>query len=59
MLIHTTKPLFAWECLEDGPTWKTLRQWLEVIPDEGLIDSLHEARGRGRDDVPVRVACWC
>jgi len=56
MRIQSTKPLFAWESLEDGPTLKTIRQLLEVIPDEPLLDSLRAARGKGRDDVPVRVA---
>ncbi len=56
MRIQTTKPLFAWESLEDGPTLKTIRRLLKVIPDEPLVDSLRAARGKGRDDVPVRVA---
>jgi hypothetical protein len=56
MRIQSTKPLFAWDCLEDSPTLKTIRQLLEVIPDEPLIESLRAARGKGRDDVPVRVA---
>lgn len=56
MRIEATKPLFAWDCLEDGPTLKTIRQLLDVIPDEPLLDSLREARGKGRDDVPLRVA---
>lgn len=54
--IQATKPLFAWDCLEDGPTLKTIRQLLQVIPDQGLLDSLRAARGKGRDDVPVQVA---
>jgi hypothetical protein len=56
MRIQTTKPLFAWESLEDGPTLKTIRQLLEVIPDQALLDSIRTARGKGRDDVPVQVA---
>jgi len=56
MRIEATKPLFAWDCLEDGPTLKTIRKLLEVIPDEPLLDSLRAARGKGRDDVPLRVA---
>lgn len=56
MYIQETKPLFAWECLEDSPTVKTIKQLLEVIPDERLLESLRAARGKGRDDVPVRVA---
>lgn len=56
MRIAITKPLFAWDSLEDSPTLKTIKQLLEVIPDEALLDSLSAARGKGRDDVPVRVA---
>jgi hypothetical protein len=51
-----TKPLFAWDSLEDSPTLKTIRQLLDVIPDQPLLDSLRAARGKGRDDIPVGVA---
>lgn len=56
MRIHVTKPLFAWESLEDSPSIKTIRQLLDLIPDEPLLASLQAARGRGRDDVPLRTA---
>ena len=56
MRVHVTKPLFAWDCLEDSPTLKTIKQLLDVIPDEALLDGLGAARGKGRNDVPVRVA---
>ena len=56
MRIAMTKPLFAWDELEDSPTLKTIKQLLEVIPDHQLLESLRGARGKGRDDVPVRVA---
>lgn len=56
MRISVTKPLFAWDSLEDSPTHKTIKQLLEIIPDEALLNSLNEARGKGRNDVPVRVA---
>lgn len=55
MRIATTKPLFAWDCLEDSPTLKTIKQLLEVIPDVELIDSLQRARGKGRSDYPIRM----
>jgi hypothetical protein len=57
MRIATTKPLFAWDCLEDSPTLKTIQQLLDVIPDDALLESLRTARGKGRDDYPVR-ALW-
>jgi hypothetical protein len=56
MRVQVTKPLFAWDALEDSPTLKTIKQLLEVIPDGVLLGSLRDARGKGRDDVPVRVA---
>lgn len=55
MYIHTTQPLFAWECLEDSPSLRTLRQALALIPDGKLLESLRAARGKGRDDYPVEV----
>lgn len=56
MRIQSTKPLFAWESLEDSPTLKTIKQLLDLIPDNSLLDSLRAARGKGRDDVPIHVA---
>jgi hypothetical protein len=55
MKIHVTKPLFAWGCLEDSPTLKTIQQLLDTLPDVKLLASLAEARRRGRNDYPVRV----
>jgi hypothetical protein len=56
MRIAITKPLFAWDALEDSPTLKTIQQLLEIIPDQALLNSLDNARGNGRNDVPLRVA---
>lgn len=55
MRISVTQPLFAWECLEDSPTLRTIKQLLEVIPDASLVDSLQAARGKGRDDYAIRT----
>jgi hypothetical protein len=49
MRIHVTKPLFAWDCLEDSPTLKTIKQPLDVIPDDALLTSLQSARGKGQN----------
>lgn len=57
MKIHVTKPLFAWDCLEDSPTLKTIKQLLETLPDAELLASLEMVRGHGRNDYPVR-ALW-
>jgi hypothetical protein len=53
MRIAMTRPLFAWDCLEDSPSLKTLRRFLEALPDGKLLDSLRRHRGRGRDDYSV------
>jgi hypothetical protein len=57
MKIPLSKPLFAWDALEDSPSLQTLREFLATIPDERLLDSLRQARGKGRDDYPV-AALW-
>ena len=55
MRIAITKPLFAWDCLEDSPSLKTVRDFLATVPDGPLLHSLRQWRGRGRDDYPVHV----
>jgi hypothetical protein len=55
MKIAITKPLFAWDALEDSPSLQSLRTLLEAIPDHALLESLRAARGKGRDDYPVEV----
>lgn len=55
MRIQATKPLFAWDCLEDSPTLKTIKQLLDIIPDEKLLASLEETRGKGRNDYSPRT----
>jgi len=55
MRISATKPLFAWECLDDSPSLVTLKEFLAAIPDAKLLESLRRSRGKGRDDYPVQV----
>jgi hypothetical protein len=55
MRIQVSKPLFAWDCLEDSPSLKTVRQFLQAIPDGALLEGLRSQRGRGRNDYPVHV----
>ncbi|HON90057.1 MAG TPA: transposase [Sedimentisphaerales bacterium] len=55
MRIAITKPLFAWDSLEDSPSLHTIRQLLASLPDGRLLQGLREFRGRGRDDYPVSV----
>ncbi len=57
MRIHVTKPLFPWDCLEDSPSLKTLRELLRAIPDGRLLDGLRQWRGKGRTDYSVS-ALW-
>jgi len=55
MRIPVTRPLFAWDCLEDSPSLRTVRDFLGALPDAKLLDALRKWRGRGRDDYPVTV----
>jgi hypothetical protein len=55
MKIAVTKPLFAWDALEDSPSLQSLRVLLEAIPDHALLEALRASRGKGRDDYPVEV----
>lgn len=57
MRIAVTKPLFAWEELDDSPSLRTLKELLAALPDEELLAGLRLARGRGRNDYPVS-ALW-
>jgi hypothetical protein len=53
MRVHATEPLFAWGELEDHPTLATIRDFLEAVPDQELLEGLRAARGKGRDDYPL------
>jgi hypothetical protein len=55
MHIAITKPLFAWDCLQDSPTLATIKEFLIAVPDAKLLDMLRRFRGRGRDDFPPHV----
>src|SRR5439155_25311053 len=55
MLIHATKPLFAWADLEDVPQLRTIKDVLSSLPDRQLLDGLRAARGNGRNDYPGSV----
>jgi len=56
MHIVLTKPLFAWDCLEDSPSLRTIKAFLASVPDAKLLEGLRRYRGRGRNDCPVHVA---
>lgn len=55
MRIDMTRPLFAWDCLEDSPSLQTIRLFLRAVPDGKLLESLRRARGKGRDDYPIHT----
>jgi hypothetical protein len=55
MIIHAAKPLFAWDCLEDSPSLRTIKDLLASLPDCKLLNSLRNARGKGRNDYPISV----
>src|SRR5262245_52805363 len=55
MIVHSAQPLFAWDELEDSPSLQTIAELLAALPDAQLLDSLRNARGKGRDDYPVSV----
>jgi hypothetical protein len=57
MIIHTTKPLFAGDCLDGSPSLQTDKDLLAAIPDGKLLNWLRAARGEGRDDYSV-CALW-
>jgi len=57
MRIAMSKPLFAWDCLEDSPALRTVRDFLHALPDAKLLNALRSWRGRGRDDYPI-TALW-
>ena len=55
MQIAATRPLFAWDCLEDSPSLRTIKHLLACIPDGTLLADLRRRRHRGRNDYPVHV----
>jgi hypothetical protein len=55
MRVAMTKPLFAWDSLEDSPSLQTVREFLRAVPDGKLLRSLVTARGRGRNEYPVHT----
>ena len=59
MYVPVTKPLFAWDCLQDSPSLGTIRQFLRSIPDAKLLEGLRQHRGRGRNDWPCPHDAVC
>lgn len=59
MKIYTTDSLFAWDRLEDSPELKTIRDFFDLLPDNHLLNTLREHRGKGRNDVPIQSLWFC
>jgi hypothetical protein len=50
------RPLFARDCLADGPSLGRIQQtFLRSLPDDWLFGGLRSARGRGGNDSPEHV----
>jgi hypothetical protein len=52
MIIHAANPRFAWDCIEDSPSLRTIRELLATLPDGKLLQwfrsSLRSAESRSR-----------
>jgi hypothetical protein len=57
MAILPQPQLFSWKEIEDLGDLERLALLLDYLPDEPLMQALEAARGRGRNDYPVR-AMW-
>jgi hypothetical protein len=55
MIVHSAQPLFPWDELEDSPSLQTIKELLAALPDAKLLNSLRDARGKGRDDYPIAI----
>ena len=57
MAVIPNPSLFSWKDVDCASDLDRLRMVLEVIPDEDLMLAMEAARGKGRDDYPIR-AVW-
>ncbi|GAB6935646.1 hypothetical protein JCM14720_15670 [Calditerricola yamamurae] len=57
MAILPQGSLFSWNEIAGLGDLERLKLVLEHLPDEALMQKLEKARGKGRDDYPVR-AMW-
>ena len=55
MMATTEKLPFSWRDVEGLPDLARLRLVLEVLPDGEIVAALEAARGRGRNDCPVKA----
>jgi len=59
MNLYRTPSLFAWDRLEDSPDLRVVQEFFRLLPDARLLDALEQARGKGRNDYPIRVLWFC
>ena len=50
----TQGSVFSWSHIDDASDLDRLRMIMQSMPDEELMQSIEGARGKGRDDYPVR-----
>ncbi len=55
MAIIVQMKFFSWEAVQPLGNLERLQLVVDRIPDEPLMRILERARGRGRNDYPVRV----
>jgi hypothetical protein len=55
MLLHATRPLFAWDELDTSPTLAAIKDTLRAVPDGKLLAALNERRHNGCNTYPVSV----
>src|SRR5262249_31045358 len=55
MRISALQSLFAWEALDDSPSLDTLRQFLQLVPDQQLLLQLRQRRHNGNNKYPVPI----
>jgi hypothetical protein len=57
MAIVYQKSLFSWKDINDLGDLERLKLVIDHLPDQRLIFSLNQSRGKGRDDYPI-IAVW-
>ena len=55
MAIIPQQTFFVWTDIENLGDLKRLQLVLDYMPDEELMNSLEQERGKGRDDFPIRA----
>jgi hypothetical protein len=59
MMLYTTDSLFAWDRLDDSPDLRAIKEFFALLPDGPLLEALRAARGKGRNEYPIRTLWFC